>query len=339
MSNLVLCLKSEDVGTFIVCRKNSKVSDFARNNGIQYFELGFSGLRITDALKLKAIIKDNNIDVVHAHSANAHTVAIIASVLGSNHTLVLSKRTDFPVKNNWFSKFKYNHPSIHRIVCVSNVVQDITRPAIDDPEKLVTVYDGISPARFECEKKDLKAELDLEPNTILVGNCSALADHKDYFTFVDTVKIFVHDERFHFVIMGDGPLETEIRAYATRSGVDHKLSFLGFRSDIASILPALDVFLMTSKEEGLGSSLLDAMYNRVPIVSTRAGGIPEIVLHGNTGLLCDIGDAEDLSAQVRHIVDIRDQITENAYAMVVRDFTDQSMTNNTLKIYQECLSE
>jgi L-malate glycosyltransferase len=174
---------------------------------------------------------------------------------------------------------------------------------------------------------------------LLIGNTSALEDHKDYFTFIDTVALLKNGIDFKAFVIGDGSLTDELKKYASEKGVSAHIIFTGFRKDILKVLPALDIFLMTSKEEGLGTSILDAFAANVPVVATRAGGIPEMVLHEETGLLANIGDAKTLSD---HIVSISSNASLrltliNGATLKLDEFSKEKTAALTLAHYQEIL--
>lgn len=142
-------------------------------------------------------------------------------------------------------------------------------------------------------------------------------------------------------IIGDGPMREELVRFVDKQGLTEMIVFTGFRNDIESVLPALDIFLMTSNEEGLGSSILDAYLAGVPVVATRAGGIPEIVLHEKTGLLADIADAETLAQNVDRIISeapLRQRLVEGARAWVRRFYADE-MVKQTIAVYEGILAQ
>ena len=179
------------------------------------------------------------------------------------------------------------------------MIQQITSEGVIDQSKLTVVYSGVDLDKFQKRSGLFRSELGIEATTFLVGNTSALADHKDYYTFIDTAsKVVASEENVKFVVMGEGPLQEEIMTYAAKKLDPSSIVFTGFRTDIPKILADLDVFLMTSKTEGLGTSLLDAFACKVAVVATAAGGIPELIEHEKTGLLCPIKDADALSKAV-----------------------------------------
>ena len=296
---------------------------------------------------LARFCKENKVDIVHLHDAHAHTIAVLSAIFFQNKTnFILSRRVDFPVKNNFFSKYKYNHHSIEKIVCVSDKIKEITAPSIKDKTKLITVYSGIDLSKFENDLQNdiLKQEYNLEKDTILIGNVAALAPHKDYITFLETAKNLIpkleeKGKKVRFFLIGkeDGS-ENDIQNWLHQNKeIKDYFILTGFRNDIPVILKELDVFLFTSETEGLGTSILDAFASQVPVVATAAGGIPESVIHEKTGLLSPIKDAVSLAENVERVLqndELRQKLVEDA-TNHLQNFTKENTAKKTLEIYKE----
>jgi len=204
------------------------------------------------------------------------------------------------------------------------------------------VHSGIDLNRFKANNQNvLREEFRLDKETILIGNIAAIAPHKDYFTFVDTAeKLMKSGLKIKFFIIGaDGGEEQAVKKYMTQKGLVTDFIFTGFRKDIPQILPVLDVFLFTSKEEGLGTSVIDALACGVPIVATNAGGIPEIINSAKSGLLSNIGDSTSLAENVKQILVkplLKKKLVRNGLK-TAQQFSKKVMAEKTLKAYQEIL--
>jgi glycosyltransferase involved in cell wall biosynthesis len=333
---------NDKIEQFVLCAKDSSMEAYCQKNGFNYYAAKKrSGFDLSFAKTLKKLCRNLEIDLCHLHDAHAHTFAIIATYLGNQTPLVLSRRVDFPIKNNFSSKLKYTHPNIKKILCVSEKIKEITAPDIKDKSKLEVVYSGIDLKKFAKRGGKLRKELKLSEATNLIGNTSALADHKDYFTFLDVAeKVIEKEDKVHFVIFGKGPLEEKIKSYARNKKLNHKLTFLGYRADIPEVLADLDIFLITSKTEGLGTSIIDAFACEVPVVATAAGGIPELVENEKSGLLCPVKDVDCLTKSVIKI--IHDQSLAKSLkkgaSEKVKLFSKKQTAKDTLKNYTEIWS-
>jgi glycosyltransferase involved in cell wall biosynthesis len=127
-----------------------------------------------------------------------------------------------------------------------------------------------------------------------------------------------------------------LKSYVSDKGLDNYVTFAGFRKDVPRILASGDIFLLTSKEEGLGTSLLDAFLAQIPVVATDAGGIPEIVRHMDTGLLAPVKDSEKLAEHVKLLIAdefLRGLVVKQAHDFV-QYFSKSRMASKTLDVYR-----
>jgi glycosyltransferase involved in cell wall biosynthesis len=173
----------------------------------------------------------------------------------------------------------------------------------------------------------------------VVGNVAALTDHKDHATLLRAAaRLAARHDTVRFVIVGEGALRAPLEAQARALGLDGRVIFAGFRDDLDRLIPAFDVFCLSSHMEGLGTSLLDAMAYSRPVVATAAGGIPEAVVHDVTGLVVPVRDAEAL-ADALHAL-LRDPARREALGRAGRQrfeerFTADRMIEATLRVYDE----
>ncbi|WP_017732393.1 glycosyltransferase family 4 protein [Nafulsella turpanensis] len=338
-------LTKAGVQNIVACRKHSAFESYCQKKEIPHISLNFtSSLNIATALRIKRYCQEQQPDLMHLHSSKSHSLAVLSGWLGNSTPMILSRRVDFHLKTNWLSQKKYNYPGIRRIICVSDAIKEIVQSDIKQPEKAVTVHSGIDLKKFSAKASEgqLRKQYNIPANYWLVGNTAAIAPHKDYFTFVDTVAL-LEQQNFpaYYFIIGTGPMEQEIKNYVATKGLEKKIIFTGFLHNIPSILPELDLFLMTSKTEGLGTSLLDAFASGVAVVATAAGGVPEIVLHEQTGLLAPVGKPKEIAYEVQRLykdVKLQEQLKKGAYELV-QQFSKEETARKTLDIYREVLSE
>jgi glycosyltransferase involved in cell wall biosynthesis len=334
-------LKGKGVESIAITKSNSSFERYCQENGIPYYSLPFqNSLDLYTAWKLRRIAKKEGASLVHIHSSKSHSIAVLSTLLGLRAPLVLSRRVDFELSNTLFSKWKYNHPSIKKILCVSEAIARIVKPHLQEPEKCITVHSGVDIGKFSNSPSHalLRKEYSLSEDTLLIGNTSALAGHKDYFTFIDTIEILILTiPNLKAFIIGKGPLENELKAYVAKKELTNYIIFTGFRKNIIELLPSLDIFLITSTEEGLGTSILDAFAARVPVVATAAGGIPEMVKHLETGMLAKPKDSKTLASYVEQIansMELQKLLIDNAYQKVLT-FSKEQTAEKTLSAYEE----
>lgn len=328
---------------WIFCSNKNALEKYCEENGLPYYTFSnniFS--KLINISKLNLLCEKHYIDIIHVHDSTAHMMAYLAGLSGSTIPIVLSRRIDSPLRDSAVTRKKYNMQRIKKIICVSESIKQTLLPEIDDPSKLVVIHDGIDIDKFEQgeQKGILRKKYKISAETKIIGKIAALVAVKDYFTFVDTGEILLKnglDARF--VIIGDGPMKKELQKYIENKKLTPHFIFTGFRTDIANILPELDLFLFTSSNEGLGTSLLDAFAAGVPVVSTNAGGIPEIIDHGKTGMLADVKDSAKLAEYAMQIINdknLREMIIFNAREKV-KLFSKNIMGQKTFDLYQEII--
>ncbi|WP_027001489.1 glycosyltransferase family 4 protein [Hugenholtzia roseola] len=352
-------LQKQGIAQCIFTPQDSPLYLFAKEKGIETC-IWQSKNKIKNALFLAEKTKKDSKIILHLHDSHAHTIAILATTFfGNRANMVLSRRVDFSLKSNYFSLYKYNHFRIKKILCVSQAIQKVVLPFIKDKQKVAVVYSGIDLSKmasrsnldttiedFESEK-NIRKSLNLSQDTFLIGKIAALAPHKDPLTFLETAKLLLQNEKFlaytkgkvKFLLVGkpDGA-ESKIEDWlAQNSDLANFFALTGHRNDIATLLPQLDLFLFTSETEGLGTSILDAFAARVPVVATAAGGIPELVLHRQTGLLAPVKDTQKLAQYVLEILENPTQkqnLIENAWSHL-QNFTKEKMASQTLAYYRQ----
>ena len=339
---LITGLKEQNIAQMVFCKENSAFADFCAQKQIPYTTYHRKNT-IQIASKLTSICQKEQISLMHFHDSFMHTCAVLAADIFRNPVpFVVSRRVDYPVKKNMLSRWKYNHPKLKKILCVSEAIHQMYLCDVKNTAKVTKVYSGIDLQKFGTESSGiLRKEFQIPNNTLIIGNIAAISPHKDYFTFVDTVEILCQENLNAKFLMIGGKEDVEetqkVEAYIQQKQLHKHIIMTGFRKDIPAILPELDIFLFTSKTEGLGTSLLDAFACKVPVVSTNAGGVPELVIHEKTGLLSPIKDAQHLANQVLRLVNepmLKETIIQGALQHL-KSFTKENTLTQTLKIYQE----
>ena len=290
------------------------------------------------AWRLRRLVRDLAPDVIHAHDARAIAAATLARSLAGRAAppLVASRRVDFHVGSNVFSRWKYRR--VDRFVCASSAIRDMLAGDGVPPARTTVVREGIDCDLIErAPALDLHREFDLPPGCPIAGNVAALVPHKGQRHLVDAAARLVLDvPEARVLIVGAGELEGALASRIRRLRLDGKVILTGFRSDVPSVLKGLDLFVMSSVTEGLGTSVLDAMAAGLAVVGTRAGGIPESVVDGETGLLTPPGDAPALARAMAGL--LRDAARRRAFGAAGRRrararFGVDRMVDETAAVY------
>lgn len=251
------------------------------------------------AWRLARMIRQWQPDLVHAHDPHAVAMAGLAlSFVAPKPRLIASRRVDFHLQTNSFSRWK--HRQVDGFIAASGAIREILVRDGIPPDRIAVVHDGIDVDRVvRLPAQDLHAEYWLPHGAPALVAVGALVGHKGHRHLVDAMAIVhgrVPDARL--VIFGEGELRVPLEKQIRHLGLDKHVLLPGFREDVLSLVKSADLFVTSSVTEGLGSAVLDAMAMGLAVVGTRAGGIPEVVVDGETGLLVPPGDAAALAAAV-----------------------------------------
>ena len=276
--------------------------------------------------------------MVHAHAAHAVTLAALAT-LGTSIPVVVARRVDFPLRDNAGTRWKYGRAAA--IVAVSQAVADVVaRSEVSAP--VVVIPDGTDVRRpRDPADVELLESLGVPRGSRLVVQVAQLVGHKDPLTFVHAIAAArKRMPRIHALLVGDGPLRAEVEQLSRELGVDDVLHVVGYRTDADRLLAAADVVTLSSREEGMGSVLLDALVFSRPVAATRAGGIPEVVRDGETGILTPIGDGESLGAAIVTLLTDRSLAARMGAAARAHapEFSLEAMAMRTQDLYGRLVS-
>jgi len=260
--------------------------------------------------------------ILHAHTGRAAGTAAIMAWAGVPS--VSHRRVDFPV-SGLSARLKYG--AARKVVCVSKAIAEIMRKAGASEGKLAVIPDGL-PVTVEESKwagvdggrfavpneqeravfrKALADEFSFAQDSILIGNLAALVPHKDHDTLLAAaVIVLLQRPKVKFLIAGRGPEESNLFESIMRMGLVGKVILAGHREDPVPLLKALDIYVQSSWGEGMGSVLIEAAACGVPIAATTAGGIPEVIDDGATGLLVPPRNPELLANILMRLIDDRE---------------------------------
>lgn len=329
----------------VVCPPGSALVRRLGREGIPWHSILMRGeWDIRAACALARVLRRWRPDVVHLHTSHAHTLGLLACGLGRSEVrVVVSRRVDFPLHRGMLGRFKYGD-RVDRFIAVSERIRGILLGAGLSPSNVITIHSGIDLGKFDHvgSSNGFWDGFGLPRGALLVGNVAALAPHKDQYTLLQAARRVV--ERIspvRFLIVGEGELEGVLRRQRDEMGLREQVVFTGFRWDVGAILRILDVFVLSSYLEGLGSSVLDAMLCALPVVATQVGGIPEMVADGRSGLLVPPRDPDALADAIGALLkdeDRRKRFGQEGRRLVER-FDIEETVHRTERVYMECVEE
>lgn len=295
--------------------------------------------------RLRNLLRRRDYALVHTHAPVPASVARM--VRGRQHPPVFVH-----TEHNLWSRYHWatrlsNSATYHRnaaAIAVSNTVAESIDPLIGkrSPEP-VTIYHGTIPSAT-CswsteERTKRRRALNLPVEAFVVGQVANFTPKKNHRLLLEAISGEGPQSRIHLALVGLGPLEAEVRAAAVELGVADRTTFLGSRDDVLEILPLFDLFALSSRFEGFPISLVEAMATGLPCVATEVGGIPEVLVHGENGLLVPTGDRDGIRASITKLMDDSDlAATLGAGARRTAERLDLRIAVETMEgIYQSAL--
>lgn len=292
-------------------------------------------------------IKKNQINIIDAHTAKAHALALHVVPFLKDVKIVVHRRVDNIPKKKFFTKRKYFHPRISQFTAISFFIKQVLVDYGIPIEKISVARSAVTSEiykdfdRVECQSK-LKAKLHIPKENILIGNASALTSQKGHETLLRAVAELKNaGVRFSVLIAGDGPLRLPLEQLTQDLKITELVHFLGFIRNVPEFLSALDILAVPSNNEGLGTVILDGILAGCVVVGSRVGGIPEIIVHQKTGLLEEVGDYQHLARNLSDLIQNpqkRDDLRRAARDWVQREFSLEAMVTANLDVYEKVTS-
>jgi glycosyltransferase involved in cell wall biosynthesis len=337
----------------VVCRHGSPLHSAALRKNFKVLTLPyFFEWDPVSALLLRRAIKalpasGGPPPILHAHTSHAAAMAWLASA-GLDCVRIAHRRVDF-IPGAMTSHFKYG--KAHGVIAISDAVRDILLKA-DVPEEKVAVVNstidlddtpwkpGEFPTYREAARKTLAEELNIPAAAFWAGSLIALVPHKDPENMARAAAAVLKEAPdTYFLIAGEGPLLERTAHLARMLKIQDHFKLIGYRPDPYKLLAALDLFVLSSCEEGMGSVLVEAMNAGLPIAATTAGGIGDVVEDGANGLTVPPRDPEALARAALSLIrdpQLRARLAAEAHRRR-EDFSSPRMAALTLKCYEKAI--
>lgn len=322
----VLQKECSDIGTtFIRCKKN-KLNKFLN---YKY---------------LKQIIKDIKPDVIHLHTSDSLTVFTLSDMLYGLKTPAVFSKKGMGKSSSLLSKFKYNYKNISAVICVSQKVQTEFSQILTPKKrnKLIVIYDGISVTRIKEPEYNLKDSLKIEKNKTIIGNIANHVKAKDLPILISAMNELVNvlnNKNIHLIQIGylNDKITPEIKMLIEKYNLQNHITLVGFLENASSFISQFELYVMSSEREGFPLTIYESFCNKIPIVSTKAGGIPEIVKDGENGFLAEVKDYKALAEKINYLVynqDLKTEFAQRAYDLFVSNYTTSHCALKTLELYK-----
>ena len=316
------------VEQILITKQDSELARRAAADGVTVLGTAWEiGLDPRAWWHLRRTISSFQPDIIHVHDSHALT---LAATVALGRTLVATRRVDFHV-----GRFgAWRRPD--RIIAVSEAVRQVLIGDGIAADAITVVADGIDPEEIRRAAAadpplGMRGRLRLSPKALLAVNAAALVNHKDHKTLIRAARAArALEPQLHWVIAGEGPQRDALAAEIIRLDLQGRVHLVGWIDRIEALIAEASIFVMSSKLEGLGSVILNALALERPVVATAAGGIPEIL---PPDVLVPPGAAEALAQKV---VDVLHDPKKVPPPFPPR-FTAQAMEDQVLDVYRALL--
>jgi glycosyltransferase involved in cell wall biosynthesis len=303
------------------------------------------GLDFGCARRLAQYCGDNHVDLIHAHQYTPFVYSVLSfrrpAVIFTEHGRFFP---DYPSRK----RKVFNRLMLRKRDRVLGVGKSVRRALIENegiaPNRIGVIYNGVDLDRFslaDVDKRQVRESLGLATDGFVIVQVARLDYLKDHITAVRMMERVVQEvPDAQLWIVGEGPERAPIEREIEEQGLQSSVLMLGQRSDISQLLAAADLFVLTSISEGIPVTFIEAMGAGLPIVATEVGGVPEVVLHDETGILTPSADVQALADAVIRLAttpELAQQMGQSGQRRAQQVFTEERMHSSYEKLYEEML--
>ena len=311
---------------------------------------------VSDAITLFLLyryIRRNRYDLVHTHTSKAGILGRMAAKLADTRCIVHTPHGH--IFYGYFSKvltmvFVYLERFAStftdaQITLTNREKSDYLQRNIGSADRFYPIYSGIELEQFlspKCSRQEARKNLGLGLASFVAGTVARYVPVKNHHLIISAASRLKHLTDIHFVFAGDGELHDELLAHVKDCGMQDCFHFIGWRNDIPDVLAAFDIFIMCSKNEGMGRAFVEAQAAGLPVIGTRVGGVAEVLDEGRTGYLVDPDDAEELADKIELLYSRKSHraaLSEACRKWVYPKFSVEIMVDEIEKVYRKVMEE
>ena len=333
-------LSRRQVACVLVCPPGAAIGRHFADSAVTVVEVACSGdLDFGFINRLSAVIAQHRPQLVHLHSRRGADVLGGLAARRAGVPAVLSRRVDNP-EPRWWARWKYRRYA--RVVCISQGIAEVLISEGVAPERIRVIRSAVDalPWTTPASRAEFCAEFGLRPDRLLVGVTAQLIARKGHSVLLQALATLPQRQQLDVVFFGQGPERAALEQDVATRGLGGCVHFAGFRKDLPRWMGCLDLLVHPAFMEGLGVSLLQASAAGVPIIASRAGGMPEAVRDGENGLLVPPGDVGALRQALQRLIDdteLRRRLGRGGPELIAREFSVDHMVEGNLALYRSLL--
>ncbi len=287
-------------------------------------------------------LKKDSPDILHVHSRRGADTFGGLAARAAGIPAVVSRRVDNPMSG---LGTRLRFASYARVIAISETIYNMLGEALADKSRLVRINDAIDTSNFVLspDVEWFRQEFSLNDDAPVIGVVAQLIARKGHSQLLDALPLLLgeHPET-KVIFFGRGPLEQVLREKVAAQGLESAVEFAGFRNDLGRIIPCLDMLVHPALAEGMGVAVLEASAAAIPVVAFAAGGVREVIRHGETGLLVEPANTLALADAIRSLLDNKEyaaQLGVAARRRMSSEFSMKVQLERHLALYAEVLAE
>ena len=328
----------------IAAQPNSELYKNSTQIRVPTFALTMNkGINLRAIYHLVRYIKKNNVDIIHTHSSvDSRTAGIAAKVAGIK--VVRSRHISLPISKSWLTWWQYM--KLADKVITSG--RDIRNKMIADnkmlAKKIVSAPAGVDTKIFseEIDLTNIRPKYNLDKSDFVVGIVSVLRSWKGHKYLIEAIKMAANElPNIHLIIVGAGPQKENIEQLINKLDIKERVILTGYQANPAIFYKAMDVMVLPSYAgEATSQVLPQAMLMGKPVISTEAGGLSEVVIHNQTGLIVPAKNSHEIFLAIKALYnndDLRNKLIKNGKEHALKNFTFDRMIKTTENVYKEVL--
>ena len=332
-------------GTF----KSGAIAEQIEENGVEIIEVGdFNGpFHWEKHKKIQKIIDDFRPHIIHGAVYEGVTMAAINGFVKKVPIIILEETSD-PQNRSAKADFLlrvFSFVADKFIAIAPNVADYLRNTAKVSSKKVITINNGVEIPRqvSDEEIENLKNQYFIKENDFVIGTVGRLFnDHKKITDIIEAIHILKDFTNIKLLIVGNGRDEVLIKQKVSDLGVQNNVIFTGYQFDTAPFYNLMDVFCIASQREGFGLVAAEAMLHQLPVIATRVGGLQNVVVDGETGILIQPHQPQEIAEAIKKLygsAELRDKFAENGYNRAMQNYTEERYVKDVIKLYKDLLKK
>ncbi|AWB68256.1 glycosyl transferase [Saccharobesus litoralis] len=333
--------KSKQYKQVLICPVGSEIGQ--KCAGLcQVVEIEMKGdLDLAMTARIRKALLRYEVDICHIHSRRGADIWGLLAAKWAGCQTVLTRRVDNK-EPNWLASFKYRRFDF--VAAISQGIKHVMLQSVANASQVEVIRSAVDVDTYQVtpQKDWFCAEFNFSAQDKVIAIVAQLIKRKGHAVLFEAVEpLLAANPNLKVLVLGQGPLREELEQKVKQRNLHQQIIFAGFRNDLPRVLPNLDIVVHPAFAEGLGVSLLQASACGVPIIASRAGGIPEAVIDGVNGFLVEPGEVNALRDKLQCLLadnNLRQQIAMAGRQLMERDYAISVMANRYHEVYQNLLN-